>query len=74
MVKEKKTTKGDSMKLSDKLSKASDNCQVHFYDNGYMVEVGGRNHDDDWTTAKIMCSTLEEVNVVILEASEMDRD
>ena len=62
------------MKLSDKLKKAGDNVTVYFYDNGYMVEVSGRDHDDDWKTAKVMCSTLEEENAVILEASEMERD
>jgi len=62
------------MKLSDKLKKAGDSLNVYFYDNGFMVEVSGRDHDDDWKTAKVMCSTLEEVNAVILEASEMERD
>ena len=75
MVKAKKITKGYNMSvLSDKLAKSGDSCQVYFYDNGYMVEVSGRNHDDDWKTAKIMCSTLEEVNAVIVEATEMERD
>jgi hypothetical protein len=62
------------MKLSDKLKKASDSVTVYFYDNGYMVEVSGRDEDDDWKTAKIMCPTLEEVNSVIVEASKMERD
>lgn len=62
------------MKLKDKLAKAGDSLTVSMYDNGFMVEVSGRNSDDDWKTAKIMCQTLDEVNAVIKEAAEMERD
>ena len=62
------------MKLSDKLAKVSDNLTVNMYDNGYMVEVGGRDDDSDWKSAKIMCQTLEQVFAVITEASKMERD
>jgi hypothetical protein len=62
------------MKLSDKLAKVSDNLTVNMYDNGYMVEVGGRDDESDWKTAKIMCQTLEQVFAVITEASKMERD
>jgi hypothetical protein len=62
------------MQLSDKLSKANDNLNVYFYDNGFMVEVSGQDHNDDWKTAKIMCGTLDEVSAIIKEASEMERN
>lgn len=62
------------MKLQDKLKKAGDSLNVYFYDNGFMVEVSGRDHDDDWKTAKIMCPTMDDVVAVITEASEMERD
>ena len=39
-----------------------------------MVEVGGRDNDDDWKTAKIMCQTLDEVYAVIAEASSMTKE
>ena len=61
------------MKLSDKLKKCSDSLTVNMYDNGYMVEVSGRDSLDDWKSAKIMCQTLEEVYAVIAEASAMER-
>ena len=44
------------------------------YDNGFMVEVSGRDSEDDWKSAKIMCQTLDEVYFVIAEASTMPRD
>ena len=62
------------MKLGDKLVKCSDSLTVNLYDNGYMVEVSGRDSEEDWKNAKIMCSTLDEVFAVITEASQMERD
>lgn len=62
------------MKLNDKLAKCGDSLTVNMYDNGYMVEVSGRNSDDDWKTAKIMCTTLAEVYAVIAEAADMPRE
>lgn len=62
------------MNLNDKLAKCGDSLTVNMYDNGYMVEVSGRDSDDNWKTAKIMCSNLEEVNKVIVDASKMPRD
>lgn len=62
------------MKLSDKLEKCGDSLTVNIFDNGYMVEVSGRDSDGDWTSSKIMCPTLEQVYQVIAEAAEMPRD
>ena len=62
------------MKLSDKLAKVSDSLTVYLYDNGYMVEVSGRDDSDDWKTAKIMCNSLEEVSEIVKEASEMPKE
>jgi hypothetical protein len=62
------------MQLSDKLTKVSDSLTVNMYDNGFMVEVGGRDSESDWKTAKIMCPTLDAVVAVITEASTMERD
>lgn len=62
------------MKLTDKLSKCGDSLTVNMYDNGYMVEVSGRDSEDDWKTAKIMCSTLAEVYEVISEAASMTKE
>jgi len=66
--------KGNNMKLSDKLAKCGDSLTVNMYDNGFMVEVSGRDSEDDWKTAKVMCQTLDEVYAVITEASKMTRD
>jgi hypothetical protein len=62
------------MKISDKLSKASDSIEVTKIDNGYMVEVRGRTLEDDWDGAKLYASTLAEVDTLINEWDEMERD
>jgi hypothetical protein len=61
-------------KVSDKLTKVNESFTVNMYDNGYMVEVGGRDGDDDWKTAKFICGTLDEVIEIIREVNEMPRN
>lgn len=61
-------------KISDKLAKVNDNFTINMYDNGFMLEIGGRNKDDDWTNAKIMCNSVEELVTLINEASGMERE
>jgi hypothetical protein len=66
-------TKRPINKLSDKLSKVDETINIHMYDNGYMVEVPGRDSEDDWSTAKLMCATIEDVIALIHEASNIKR-
>jgi len=61
-------------KLSDKLVKVNDNFSVHMYDNGFMVEAGGRNKKGDYVQAKILCINVDEVLSLVREACEMERD
>ena len=50
-----------------KLVKVNESITINRYDNGWMVEVGGRNKKDDWTTAKTVCNTEAEVLDLIKE-------
>jgi len=61
-------------KLSDKLAKINESYTVNMYDNGYMIEASGRNKKGDYVTAKIMCTSIDEVVELVREASEMDKD
>lgn len=61
-------------KLSDKLTKINESFQINMYDNGYMVEASGRNKKGDYVTAKIMCSSIDEVVELVREASTIDKD
>ena len=59
--------------LSDKLAKVNENFTINMYDNGFMIEVGGRDDNDDWATAKIMVGSVDELVTLVREATEMDR-
>lgn len=60
-------------KLS-KLSKVSESITINRYDNGWMVDVGGRNKKEDWSNAKILCNTEEDLVALIKEYNQMDLD
>ena len=61
-------------KLSDKLTKVNESFTVNRYDNGYMVEAGGRNKKGDYVNAKIVAGSVDEVLALVKEALEMDLD
>lgn len=54
-------------KLS-KLTKVNESFTVYRYDNGFMIEVGGRDKANDWKNAKIMCTSEDDLLTVIKEA------
>ena len=58
----------------NKLSKVNESITVNRYDNGFMVEVGGRDNENDWKTAKILCNTEEEMMAVVREWNSMEID
>ena len=60
-------------KLS-KLSQVNESITINRYDNGFMVEVGGRDDENDWKTAKVLCNTEEEMIAVIKEWNSMEID
>ena len=61
-------------KISDKLAKINENYTVNMYDNGYMFEVSGRDKKGEYKSAKIMCTTTEQLVELVKEAADMERD
>jgi len=61
-------------KISDKLVKVSESFTINRYDNGFMLEIGGKDKKEDWKTAKIMCNTEEELVSLVKEAINTDLD
>jgi len=57
-----------------KLAKVNESITINRYDNGWMVEVGGRDSESDWKTAKVMCATEDEVIAIVKEWNTMDID
>lgn len=60
--------------ITDKLNKVNESFTVYMYDNGFMFEIGGRDSDNDYKTVKIMCSTIEELQALVKQATELERD
>lgn len=65
--------KNMTTKLS-KLSKVNESITINRYDNGFMVEVGGRDTDNDWKNCKILCTTEDEMVAVVKEWNTMEMD
>jgi hypothetical protein len=66
----KKTVK----KISDKLVKVNESYSINMYDNGFMFEISGRDAENDYKSAKIMVSTVEDLVALVKEAAELERD
>ena len=62
------------MKLEEKLTKVNDNFSVYMYDNGFMLEISGRNHNEDWATSKIICRDIKELFDLINQIVDYERD
>jgi hypothetical protein len=60
--------------INDKLAKVNDHYSVNMYDNGFMIEVGGRDDNDEWKNTKIIVPTVEELVELVKEAASMPRD
>jgi len=71
--KAKVKTPGAVNRLSDKLVKVNENFTINMYDNGYMIEVGGRDDEDNWKTSKIIVDTVDELLALVREATEIER-
>lgn len=62
------------MNVSDKLTKVSDSFTVNMYDNGFMIDVSGRDDNGEWKSARILCQNLEQVIDLVSEITRMERD
>ena len=57
-----------------KLTKVNESITINRYDNGFMVEVGGRDDENDWKTSKVLCGTEEDMIAVVKEWNSMELD
>lgn len=62
------------MRKITKISKINDSFSVYMYDNGFMIELSGRNEDDDYVSSKILCTSLDELKELVEEATGMLRN
>jgi hypothetical protein len=57
-----------------KLAKVNENISVNRYDNGWMIEIGGRDKKQEWKNCKILCNTEEELLSIIKEWNTIELD
>lgn len=62
------------MRVSEKLKVVGETFQVHMYDNGYMIEVSGRDTNDDWKTVKLLYTALDHVHEAIDDVVNIPRE
>ena len=60
-------------KIIDKITKVNESFTVNMYDNGYMIEIGGTDHKEDWKNVKIIVQDLDSLMALIKEAASMER-
>lgn len=60
--------------ISDKLSKVNENFTINMYDNGFMIEVSGKDSEDDWKSVKLMVQSVDELVALVKEVTELPRD
>lgn len=58
----------------NKLAKVNDSFTINRYDNGFMIEINGRDSDNEWKTAKIICNTEADLIEVIKAYNNMELD
>ena len=57
-----------------RLKKVSDSFTINRYDNGWMVEISGKNSDDDWSTVKFVCNTEDDLIKLIAAYNKLELD
>ena len=62
------------MTALSKLVKVNENISINRYDNGWMVEIGGRNKKEDWANTKTLCNSEQEVLDLIKEWNTLPLD
>ena len=56
------------------LTKIGEQVSINIYDNGYMVEVSGKDAEGDWKTVKVVCSSTSELLELVKQYISMERD
>ena len=60
------------IKLSDVFMNVSEGITLNRYENGWMVEVSGNDHDDRWQNKKFIFPDLKNVLTFVEEYSKIN--
>lgn len=59
------------MKVEEIFKEVNEGITIYRYENGFMVEISGRNHEEEWITKKIICSTIEEIFTLVKDSTKV---
>lgn len=62
------------MSLTSKVIRVNESIIINRYDNGWMLEIAGRNKKQDWITTKTICNTEQEVLELVKEYNTIPLD
>lgn len=62
------------MKLVDFISKIGEDINIKVVDNGYLLEVSGRDVEDNWKTVKLVCLSRKELDSLLNQCFDIPRD
>ena len=60
-----------SDKNNIKLKVVNETVNIHRYDNGWMIEISGKDFEDNWKTQKFIVNTEEELLAYIKTYNSM---
>lgn len=61
------------MKLVDFICKIGEDINIKIVNNGFLLEVSGRDGEDNWTTVKLVCLSRVELNSFLDECEDIPR-
>lgn len=61
------------MKVLDFLSKISEDINIKVVANGYLLEISGRDVEDNWQTVKLVCVSRKELDSLLNQCIDMPR-
>jgi hypothetical protein len=56
------------------MKKVGESFNIYRYDNGWMVEITGRDKESDWITSKIVCNSEQEVVALFTQYNTIEID
>ena len=62
------------MKVVDFISKISEDINIKVVTNGYLLEISGRDVEDNWTTVKLVCLSRKELDSLLSQCFDIPHD
>lgn len=60
-------------KMVDFISHIGEDITIRLIDNGYLIEVGGKDAQDNWKTVKLACANRDELNARLDQCFSLPR-